>query len=141
MKSLSLSVFVLVLCCGPSWAQNPVLDEEQATCLSENANAYLEHVDGPTLIFPGFCRDDNFNPTPQEVAQKSSQNSLGAGAFRFDLGDREVVVPKNPYAAMILLDGDQIDCIGRSLNDIKRTIRLDGIDQTFFELLLDRCGP
>ena len=49
------------------------------------ADRYLEVIDGPTLVFPGFCEEGIFSPTPEEIARATSQNSgYGASIISFD---------------------------------------------------------
>jgi len=101
-------------------AQAVVLYYAQAECIREYAEHYLEFVDGPTLIFPGFCSDHKFDPSPSEVAAATSQNAFGQSTilFRGTVDGLPVEVPANEKAAVVVMSGDQIRCLREKFTDV-----------------------
>lgn len=145
--------FIALIFAGssPALAGNPLLLLEQAECLRDNAEEYSAFVAGPTLIFPGFCEEGNFNPTPSEVASATSQNSAyaGIGASTIDFGDvdpamaeRVVKLSGNTKASMMVMSPEMLNCLSERFDEITKTWQFDtdaSNKVNIAELLVERC--
>lgn len=116
----------------------------QAECIQRNADRYLEFVDGPTLIFPGFCEEDLFDPSPSEVAASTSENAFGQSTFviaQDDSGARKEL-PRNQKAVAVVLTDEHIRCLSQRFSDVvKRQTRVleSGGSVDIAEILIDLC--
>jgi hypothetical protein len=120
------------------------LPYSQAECISRNAARYLEFVEGPTLIFPGFCEDDLFDPSPAQVAALTSENAFGQSSIlaRPSGGGIPVELPRNEKATAVVLTEEHIICLSQRFSDVvsrqSRTLE-DGRSFEMAEILLDIC--
>lgn len=138
------TVFFAAFVAGyPLSAGEALLPTEQAECLRDNADAYLEFVDGPTLVFPGFCADGEFNPTPKQIAEATSQNSGAAGSIvRFDAETLErypelTSLPANEKALMLVMTARQFRCLQDQFESIKDEGKPIGVTRLDFDACPD----
>lgn len=125
-------------------ARTIVLYYDQAACIREHVGRYLDFVDGPTLIFPGFCRDQKFDPSPSEVAAATSRNAFGQSTilFRGTIDGVPVEIPTNERATALVMTGDQIRCLGEKFMDVIDEQDIQGPNDTTVTLAAfhyDRC--
>lgn len=121
-----------------------VLYLSHAQCMRERNEQYLTFVEGPTLIFPGFCEEENIAPSPAEVAAATSQNSLSQSSLFTGrtLAGNQFQLPTNPKAAAVVLTSAQIRCLGDLFKDvveIDQSLTDQGTVIDTAEFLLDRC--
>ena len=124
--------------------QAVVLYYAQAECIRNHAGRYLEFVDGPTLIFPGFCIDQKFDPRPSEVAAATSRNAFGQSTilFRGTIDGVPVEIPANEKAAAVVMSGEQIRCLSEKFTEVIDEKDVPGLDGTSVALAAfhyDRC--
>ena len=140
-------------------AEGAVVLYEQAECLRDNVERYLEFVDGPTLVFPVFCPEGKFSPSPAEVANATSQNSsLGAmvlvapgqgpSTINFDTIDPVFAegitrLASNSKATMLVLSPDQLTCLRDHFDRVSERHTLETQDRRKVDiarLLFELCG-
>ena len=97
-----------------------ILLQDQADCLARNADAYIERPGDPTLLFPGFCALEKFDPTPDEISDATSINAYESGIIEIKVGPVTVPVPKNPMAATAILTDAQLTCLKERAEQIVR---------------------
>ncbi|WP_209427385.1 hypothetical protein [Pararhodobacter sp. SW119] len=125
-------------------SRNLLLLFSQAECINRNAARYLEFVEGPTLIFPGFCEDELFDPSPAQVAALTSENAFGQSSIllRPSEGGAPVERSRNEKATAVVLTEDHIVCLSQRFADVVRrqtwTLE-DGGSVEMAEILLDIC--
>lgn len=133
---------------APAIAESAFVLFEQAECLRDNAERYLELIDGPTFIFPGFCEEGIFAPTPEEVARATSQNAgYGSSTIVFDFDNQEggegsARLPANSKAAILVLTPVLMNCLRDRFDEVSRlhTPDIPGRGPTnIAELFLARC--
>ncbi len=144
-------VFVGSLWAGQGHAENPMILYRQAECMRDHADDYLAFVDSFTLVFPGFCEDGLYNPTPAEVAKGTSQNSSGSIAassiIEFTPQDQAAnaqlsKLSKNAKATAILVTAEMVACLKDRFDDVSlkhkfRTTREESVDVA--ELIFELC--
>lgn len=146
-----LFLTISLLWAGQSHAENPMILYRQAECMRDHAEDYLDFVDGFTLVFPGFCEDGLYNPSPAEVAKGTSKNSSGSVAgssiIDFTTDDRATheqlsKLSENAKAAAILVTPEMVSCLKDRFDHVslKRTFRtVDEKEVDVAELIFDLC--
>lgn len=148
MFTRALAVAICVFGPLPAFADSAFILFEQAKCLRDNADRYLEVIDGPTLVFPGFCEEGIFSPTPEEIARATSQNSgYGASIISFDYvspdaGDSVGEFPANSKAAILVLSPELMTCLRDRFDEVSLLHRPEVPDLgpvEVAELIFTRC--
>ncbi len=153
------AISIILMSAKLASAEGAVVLYEQAECLRDNVEHYLEFVDGPTLVFPGFCSEGKFSPSPAEVAKATSQNSSmgaaalvapgqGASTISFDEIDPEFAagitrLSSNSKATMLVLSQDQLTCLRDHFDNISERHTLETQDRRKVDiarLLFELCG-
>lgn len=136
---------------GRAYAENPMILFRQAECLRDHAEDYLSFVDGFTLVFPGFCEDGIYNPTPAQVAQGTSQNSSGSivGSSIIDFLPQDTKanaqlskLSQNSKATALLITPKMLQCLKDRFDSVslKRTFRTASEEEIdVAELIFDLC--
>ena len=88
-----------------------VLRWKQAQCIAKHAEDYKRQPGDPLLLFPGFCDEGNFAPTPMEIAAATSKNAFEAGVIDIRISSGSAKIPLNPKAAAIVVTDDQLTCL------------------------------
>lgn len=148
MFTRALAIAVLAIGPSPALADSAFILFEQAKCLKDNADRYLEVIDGPTLVFPGYCQEGIFSPTPEEIARATSQNSgYGASIISFDYvspetGNAVAKLPANSRASILVLSPELMTCLRDRFDDVSllHTPEVPGLGLVeVAELIFDRC--
>ena len=113
-----------------------VLLQDQVDCLIEHADDYISHPGDPTLLFPGFCKLDKFDPTAEEIAEETAINAYEGGIIEIKIGTLTVPVPKNPMAATAILTDAQLTCLKERPEEI---VRPNAIFPDYAELDFGPC--
>lgn len=156
-----LAPFVYVACsvwAGQGNAENPMILYDQAECLRDHAEEYLAFVDGYTLVFPGFCEDELYNPTPAQVAEGTSQNSGAsiAGSSIIDLTTEDPAraaqlekLLANTKATALLVTPEMVRCLKNRFEavsnklTVERKLTIERDEKEYVdlaELIFDVCG-
>lgn len=148
-SDLMAAALATVVLASPAMPQSEARERmllffSHAECLHRNASQYLEFVDGPTLIFPGFCEDELFDPSPTAVAELTSENAFRQSSIlvRPSDGGPEVELPRNEKATAVVLTEEHFLCLDERFYDVVTRLQQTletGEEVELAEIFFDLC--